>query len=56
MSVYLIPVADALPAFEEHYWRWPGDGPPSAEEARDFIECSSASNELATSCFDTPLL
>jgi hypothetical protein len=38
MSLYFIPVADALPAFEEHYQRWPGDGPPSAEEARDFIE------------------
>jgi hypothetical protein len=45
MSLYLIPVADALPAIQQHVRRWPSKTAASPEKARDFIEMFSASNE-----------
>jgi hypothetical protein len=39
LSLYLIPVADALPALQEQEERWPdSDASPTVEEARDFIK------------------
>jgi hypothetical protein len=38
MSLYLIAVADALPAIQEQEERWPILDAPTVEEARDFIE------------------
>ncbi len=39
MRLFLIPVADALPAVRAHFERWPHDDAPlSLEELRNLVE------------------
>ena len=37
MRFLLIPVADALPAVQAHFERWPDDDPPSPDELAELV-------------------
>ena len=37
MRFLLIPVADALPAVQAHFERWPDDNPPSPDELAKLV-------------------
>ncbi len=45
MRFLLIPVADALPAVQAHFERWPGDDVPSPDELRELVALTVRASE-----------